>query len=51
MKQPTKDTLREQLALAATRLIHERCAHELAIGVMKLRLRKPRPWWKFWGRA
>lgn len=45
MKQPTKDALRDQLALAANRLIHERIGHELAMNVMRQRIR-PVPWWR-----
>ena len=56
MKQPTKDALREQLALAADEIIRLRAAMEgAAFATWPLVIEewssvqvKPRPWWRRW---
>jgi hypothetical protein len=52
VNQPTKDLLKDQLALAADALIQERIKHAMAIRHMELRLLPPlsRPWWRRWFR-
>ncbi len=54
MKQPNKDTLRKQLALAADTIIELR-SEQLARAAFDILCRRatlqPGPWWKFWGRG
>lgn len=50
MRQPTKDTLREQLALAADEIMRLRSHNESLQAA--LRFVQPRRWWhRFWRRA
>jgi hypothetical protein len=47
MRQPRKDVLREQLALAADRIIAERMQAEYTRGIYEFALwRASTPWWR-----
>lgn len=50
MRQPTKDTLREQLALAADEIIRLRQVIETTKVLMGWNRApvQPRPWWRRW---